>query len=367
MYRAGNPGFLAGGDQLGVVALADFGKRGHDALYIDDHRLYRAGDNGKLLVQEVARDRCALAHQYLVGRAANTGDNDVVGALGLCKLFHLGAAGRLYDHLGKRRLVAVNDDVDLFCAEHAEVDLRADRNRAAELDVGKVGRDLRAAPSVAKRRLDAEHQEVLVVGVHAFVNHVKQLDDFAVDPSGQDFGLAPAFLLLFGRAGREDQLAFLLAELAHAGERKLVGNLVDVAAGCVDTDFLCDGHELFGVFDLITLGLAVGGHVQVVGDVAPVVGVGGTADRYRANDVSGHYAVGVDAADAALGSFAEWINPAGAHVTHLAADAQLAEPAMGGLLVGAIIGGGNFIAFRLRQHQLSGLIYRLFFHLTLLK
>ena len=95
----------------------------HDALHVDDHRLDRAGQDGQLLVQEVAGRRDAVAHQDLVGGAADAGQVDALGALALGLGDQLGVARRRDHHRRQRRLVAVDDDVDLVVLEHAEVDL----------------------------------------------------------------------------------------------------------------------------------------------------------------------------------------------------------------------------------------------------
>ena len=69
-----------GGDHLGVEVLGQVGQRLHDALHVDDHRFYRAGDDGQFLVQEVAGRGNALAHQCLVAGAADPGQRDALGA-----------------------------------------------------------------------------------------------------------------------------------------------------------------------------------------------------------------------------------------------------------------------------------------------
>ena len=58
-------------------------ERLHDALHVDDHRVDHAGEHGQLLVEEVAGRRDALAHQDLVGGAADAGEVDARGALRL--------------------------------------------------------------------------------------------------------------------------------------------------------------------------------------------------------------------------------------------------------------------------------------------
>ena len=97
--------------------------------------------------------------------------------------------------------------------EDAEVDPRPDRLGRAEQDVLEVGRDHRAAPAVGQGAADAGQDEAAVVGVHAHVGPVHDLDDLAVDAPWGDVELAPVLPLPGRRATDERQLAFLLAEL----------------------------------------------------------------------------------------------------------------------------------------------------------
>ena len=161
--------------------VGDLGQALEDALHVDDHRLDRAGEHRELLVEHVARGRHALAHERLVGGAADAGDVDALGADRLGELDHLGLARRVDDHRGEQRLVAVDEDVDLVLGEHAEVRLAADRLRRAVEDVLQVGREHRAAPAAGERALDRAVEQRLVVLVGAGVRAVHRLDDLAVD------------------------------------------------------------------------------------------------------------------------------------------------------------------------------------------
>ena len=112
-------GLGRGGDELGVELGGDAGQRLHDALHVDDHGLDRAGGDGQFLGEEVARRRDAVTHENLVGRAADAGQVDALGALALGVLEQLGVGGGRDDHLGQGRLVPVDDEVDLVVLQHA--------------------------------------------------------------------------------------------------------------------------------------------------------------------------------------------------------------------------------------------------------
>ncbi len=56
-------------------------QRLHDALHVYDHGFHGSGQDGKLLMQEIAGRWNTLAHQYLIGRAANSRQ---IHALGAC-------------------------------------------------------------------------------------------------------------------------------------------------------------------------------------------------------------------------------------------------------------------------------------------
>ena len=187
--RAGDLGLRRRRHQLGVEALGERPERLHDALHVDDHGLDGAGEHGELLVQEVAGRRDAVAHEDLVAGAADAGEVDALraGRLGLGD--ELGVARGLDQHRRQRRLVAVDDDVDLVVLEHAEVDLARERRRRAEEDVADVGAQHRAAPAVGEGAAQRRLEDVLGVEVDALVRAVQDLDDLAVDGARGD---APA-------------------------------------------------------------------------------------------------------------------------------------------------------------------------------
>ena len=125
-----DPGPGVGGDELGVVALGHVGQGLHDALHVHHHGVHRAGDDGQFLLQVVAGNRNAVAHEDLVGGAAHAGQLDALGALVLGVLDGLRLLGGHVDHLGQQRLMAVDDDVDVVFFQHAQVDLAGHRHRA---------------------------------------------------------------------------------------------------------------------------------------------------------------------------------------------------------------------------------------------
>ena len=120
------------------------------ALHVHHHGVHRPGDDGQLLLQVVAGNGNAVAHEDLVGGAAHAGQLDALGALALGVLEDLRLLGGHVDHLGQHRLMAVDDDVDVVFFEDAQVDLAGHRHRAAEDDVLEVGGDHGAAPAVGQ-------------------------------------------------------------------------------------------------------------------------------------------------------------------------------------------------------------------------
>jgi hypothetical protein len=148
VHRARDLGLRRGRDELRVEALRERAEGLHDALHVDDHRLDGAGEHGQLLVQEVARRRDAVAHEDLVGGAADAGEVDALRAGGLRLRDKLRVPGGFHEHRRQGGLVPVHDDVDLVVLEDAEVDLRRERRRRAEKDVADVGAQHGAAPAV---------------------------------------------------------------------------------------------------------------------------------------------------------------------------------------------------------------------------
>ncbi len=242
-------GLARGGDQLGVEVLGQVAQRLHDALHVHDHGLDRAGDDRQLLVQEVAGRWDAVAHQDLVRRAADAGQVDALGALGLGVGDQLGILGSDHDHLRQGRLVAVDDDVDLVVLQHAQVGHRLQRGGRAEQDVGDVGGQHRAAPAVGQRSAHGVVQDVLRVQVDALVGAVQRLDHLAVDAAGHDAQLAPDLLALLGGAPGVDDLAALLAKLLQRLVAHVQGDLFLGAAGGGDAHVAGDGVQLGLVAD----------------------------------------------------------------------------------------------------------------------
>ena len=163
----------------------------------------------------------------LVGGAADAAQVDALGALALGILDQLRILDGGDDHLGERRLVAVDDDVDLVRLEHAQVDLGDHRAWRAEEDVRDVGRQHAAAPAVGQGGAQGCAQDVLGVLVVAHVGAVQDLDHLAVDAARRDAQLAPDLLALLGRALDVDQLALLLAELGDGDVGDVEGDIVD--------------------------------------------------------------------------------------------------------------------------------------------
>jgi hypothetical protein len=132
--------------------------------------------------------------------------------------------------------------------------------------------------------------------------------------------------------------------------RNLGGDFIDISTRSVQTKLLCKGYELLFILNLITLRLPLRGHVQIMGNIATMVGVSGRSNRSITGDVSRHNAVGIQAAGTILRPLAERVDPAGTHVALLTAYTQVPEPAARFLFVGSVENGADVLAFRLLQH-----------------
>ena len=91
------------------------------------------------------RIRISLAVQQMPARLIP------VGALALGVLDQLGVHGGNHDHLRESRLVAVHDDVDLVLLQDTQVHLAEQGLGSTEEDIGDVGAEHAAAPTVAQR------------------------------------------------------------------------------------------------------------------------------------------------------------------------------------------------------------------------
>ena len=330
----GHLGDGRGGHELGVEALGQGAEGGEDALHVHHDGLAGAGQHHVLLLEEVAGHGDAVAHGHLVGGAAHAGDVDALRAHLLGQGHHLGVLRVEHDHLGQRRVVAVDDDVDHVLLHDAQVGVGVHGLGGAEQHVGELGAHHRAAPAVGHAGAQRLANQRLGQGGAAHVGHVHGLGNLAVDGAGLDAGVVPDLLARLGGALQEALDAEGLTVLHQAGLGDLMGQVVDVAALGLDVPFLGDADQLLGVLDLVVAAFL--GQVQHVGDVAAVVGVGRRAAGGEAQVIAPDDAVAVAAADAPgrLGGDA-----AGTHGADAAADALLAELTVGGLVLDALLPG----------------------------
>ncbi len=173
-------------DELGVVALGHFGKRGHDALDIDDHGFHSSGAHRQFLLKNIARDRKSMTEKDLVGCAAYAGKIDSFRSFGFGQLDQFLILSRNDHHFRKHRFMSVNNDVHIFFRENAKVHLASKRRRRAKEDVLEFCGDHRAAPAVSQSCPRPLEHDVAVVIVHAHVRPVHHFHDFPVNSPGHN-------------------------------------------------------------------------------------------------------------------------------------------------------------------------------------
>jgi hypothetical protein len=204
-------------------------------------------------------------------------------------------------------------------------------------------------------------QNISIVIVHAHGRPVHDLDDLAVYAPGHNVQLAPEILPGFRGTLGERQFALLLAELRKNLLREGLGDL-SVALGIwPDAKLGCDLSEFYGIFDLVAA-LAFSSEEQRMGDIAPMVGVGGRSRCDHAREIPGHDGIGIGAADAALRPLPKGVNATGPHITDAAADAQLSKTALGLLRLPAIPRRLQALLFRALEHLLRRTIYAALSH-----
>ena len=330
----GHPGDGGGGDELGVEALAEGAQSGEDALHVHHDGLAGAGEDHVLLLEEVAGHGDAVAHGHLVGGAAHAADVDALGALLLGQSDHLGVLGIENDHLRERGVVAVNHDVDHVLLHDAQVGGGVHRLGGAEEHVGELGAAHGPAPAVGQAGPEGLADQGLGEGGAAHVGHVQGLGDLTVDGPGLDAGVVPELPGVLGGPAEPALGAEGLAVLHQGHLGDLVGQVVDVLTLGLHAPLTGDALELGGILHGVVAALS--GLIQSVADLTAVVRVGGGAAGGEAQVVAGHDAVYVTAADAPgrLGGDA-----AGTHGADAAADALLAEFAVGGLVLHPLLPG----------------------------
>ncbi|MBA7626548.1 hypothetical protein ES703_34000 [subsurface metagenome] len=203
------------GHNLGVVALGNIGQPLHNALDINHHSLDGPSDYGQLLLQEIAGDGHAVAHQYLVGCAAHTGQVYPLGPLGFGILGHLRVLSDDGHHLGQLGLVTVNDNIHLILFEHTQVYLTEYRCRSAEHNILELSGQHAASPAIGQGGSCPLKEQVLVVLVNPHVGAVHRLDHFPVYTPWGNPQPPPQFLALQGCPPQEEEFPFLLAKLVQ--------------------------------------------------------------------------------------------------------------------------------------------------------
>ena len=123
-------------------------------------------------------------------------------------------------------------------------------------------------------------------------------------------------------------------------------------AARLDAHALGDSLELVHVGNLVGR-LALGGEQEHLDGLKGVVAVGRCAAGRRAQQVAGHDSVRVGAADAVRGLSAKRVDAAGTLEAVAAADAQLAETALGLHGLVAVVTDGDAILLTLDDHLLD--------------
>ena len=99
-------------------------------------------------MEEISSRRDALAHQNLVGGAANPGQVDAFGAGSLRIFNNLRILGGGDNHFTKCGFMSVDNDVDHIIFEYTKVGLAQNRRRGTEEDIRNIRREQAAAPPI---------------------------------------------------------------------------------------------------------------------------------------------------------------------------------------------------------------------------
>ena len=339
--RVRHAGNGRGRDELGMEALGKRAKSREDALHINDDGFACARQDNVFLLQEVTCHRNALPHGDLVAGAADARDVDALCADGLGQRDHLGILRIHDDHLGKRRIVAVDDDVDHVLFHDADVGGGVNGARGAEQNVGQLGAGHGAAPAVGQASAQGLLDERLGKRRTAHMRHMQRLRNLAVNGTRLDASVMPQLLGMLGRTLQKALHAERLAVLEKGGFSNFVGQIINILALGLDTPFGSNFLQFFGVFDLIRAAFLR--LIERVADLTAMVGVRSSTTCGEAQVVAADDAVYVAAANAArcLGR-----NAAGAHGANAAAGAGFAEAAVRRLILDALLPGirANFFA-----------------------
>lgn len=263
----------------------------HDALDIHHHGLHRSGQDGQLLLEEVAGQRDALPDKHFVGRAADAGQVNSFGPFGLGIGQKFRILGGHHEHFRKRRFMAVDDHIDHIRLQHAQVGFGADRSRGAEEDVSKVGGQHGAAPPVGQRTPHCLIQQVFGVLVVARMGPVEYFDDFPVDGPWGDPEVLPDFLAFCRCPFQVGQMAVQSAKLSQGGQGDIPGDFLDGSIRHPNAQPTGRLKKFVWVPHLVIGGMAFGRRQQGISQVSGMVGMGSCAGGHRTGKVPGHHRI----------------------------------------------------------------------------
>ena len=325
--RVGDLGNLHGGDDLGANAFGRIDHSRHDALVIHHHGIQCAGYDGHLLAHRMGTSGDAMTHHNLVAGAANAHQVDARGAGRFGRLlFGLGGHDQ---HFGQYRIVAVQGDVDRLGLEGSQVGRGDGGLGNTEENVGQVSAHV-AAGQVRHAAAQSSQQQVDGIGVHPVKGAVHDLRNFVIDSFGYQVQVSEHLgPLRVDHGGSPEHRRLFLMKIGQGGMGHIQGNVLIRPVRGFDIQARGNGPELVGCLDRVGLGLAQGHFFQGVGQMLGMAGMGSRTGGDGAVQASGHHDIGRSTANSFFGTFAEGIDATGALQAVAAAQAGIAEIALG--------------------------------------
>ena len=174
-------------DKFGVETFAQRSQRRENTLNVYYDCFTCSGQYYVFLLQEVTCHRNTAAHSYFVGCTANTGYGDSFCSHFFCICDHFRIISIFADHLGKARIMTMNNDIYVVNIHNTKVCFCIDWLRSSEQYVRELCSHHGTAPSISKTTAQGLFYQCFRFGRTSHMSHMHGRSYFTVDCTRCDF------------------------------------------------------------------------------------------------------------------------------------------------------------------------------------
>ncbi len=284
------------GNDPGMIAFCHRPDARHDALHIDNHSVDRPGHNRQLLGEEVGQQGHSLTHQDLVTGTADPHALDPLCANRLGLRFHL--AGSADDHLAKKWVMAVQNDIDHLRIDHPEVRLGGNRFGRTKKNIGKIGSNMHP-DIVGQGCLQPLEDQVDRIGVNPHMRLTHRFRDGGMDTTRLDVAVSEFLHPPLGNSGLQPAARLIrdLRKIAHRNFEDLFQQLALLFTFHGETDVLGYAAQLSRIFNIIIKRPPLKHLDEGIDDMPTVICVSTGSTVNSADEVTGDNSISVRPAD----------------------------------------------------------------------